>query len=160
MSYAVYPKDAGRKCWGVLLGDQTLILPAHGAGSACGGNISERDDTTLGIEKKTNPIFGKSRKEFVDLKLKEKPPRAPYFKHGGGQSSRRQAPDGRQPPVCRGGARSVCQVLTWGHRGGRADSGRRNRPTGEQDSLRARNDLMDDREALSSCICLIFPAPR
>lgn len=60
---------------------RTLILPAHGAGSACGGNVSERDDTTLGIEKKTNPIFGKSRKEFVDLKLKEKLPRPPYFKH-------------------------------------------------------------------------------
>jgi len=118
-SYAIYPKDAGGKCWGVFtgdalfvgargrtdlpdpektgenagllydavhrqivpLGDQTLILAAHGAGSACGGNISERDDTTLGIEKKTNPIFGKSRKEFVDLKLKEKLPRPPYFRH-------------------------------------------------------------------------------
>lgn len=65
----------------VPLGDQTLILPAHGAGSACGGNISERDDTTLGIERKTNPIFGKSRMEFVDLKLNEKLPRPPYFKH-------------------------------------------------------------------------------
>lgn len=119
MSYAIYPKDAGGKCWGVFtgdalfvgasgrtdlpdpdkaaenagllydsvnrqivpLGDQTSILPAHGAGSACGGNIAERDDTTLGIEKKTNPIFSKSRMEFVDLKLKETLPRPPYFKH-------------------------------------------------------------------------------
>lgn len=117
--YAVYPKDAGEKCWGVFtgdalfvgetgrtdlpdpqktgenagllydamhakitpLGDQALILPAHGAGSACGGNISDRDDTTLGIEKETNPVFKKSRMEFVDLKVKEKLPRPPYFKH-------------------------------------------------------------------------------
>ncbi len=63
------------------LGDQALVLPAHGAGSACGGNISERDDTTLGIEKKTNPVFSKSRKEFIDAKLQEKLPRPPYFRH-------------------------------------------------------------------------------
>lgn len=119
MCYAVYPKDAGEKCWGVFtgdalfvgetgrtdlpdpaktgenagllydaihrkitpLGEQTLVLPAHGAGSACGGNISDRDDTTLGIEKATNPVFIKSRMDFVDLKLKEKLPRPPYFAH-------------------------------------------------------------------------------
>lgn len=63
------------------LGDQTLILPAHGAGSACGANISERDDTTLGIEKKTNPVFTQSRKEFIERKLREKLPRPPYFSH-------------------------------------------------------------------------------
>ncbi len=63
------------------LGDQALVLPAHGAGSACGGNISERDDTTLGIEKKTNPVFSKSRKEFIDAKLQDKLPRPPYFRH-------------------------------------------------------------------------------
>lgn len=63
------------------LGDQTLVFPAHGAGSACGGNISDRDDTTLGIEKATNPVFSKSRMEFVELKLNEKLPRPPYFAH-------------------------------------------------------------------------------
>ena len=63
------------------LGDQALVLPAHGAGSACGGNISERDDTTLGIERATNPVFKKSRKEFIDKKLGEKLPRPPYFSH-------------------------------------------------------------------------------
>ena len=31
------------------LGDQALVLPAHGAGSACGGNVADRDHTTLGI---------------------------------------------------------------------------------------------------------------
>jgi hydroxyacylglutathione hydrolase len=74
------------------LGDQALVLPAHGSGSACGGNISTRDDTTVGIEKATNPVFKKSRTEFIDLKVGEKLPRPPYFSHmeqvnlGGGRT--------------------------------------------------------------------------
>ncbi|PKO64363.1 MAG: hypothetical protein CVU22_24660 [Betaproteobacteria bacterium HGW-Betaproteobacteria-16] len=119
MSYAVYVKDGGDKCWGVFtgdtlfvgdtgrtdlsdaekagenagmlydsihrriapLGDHTLLFPAHGAGSACGGNISERDDSTLGIEKGTNPVFSKSRLDFVAHKLSVKMARPPYFLH-------------------------------------------------------------------------------
>lgn len=63
------------------LGDQTLLFPAHGSGSACGGNISKRDDSTLGIEKETNLVFKVSRMEFVDHKVSEKLPRPPYFSH-------------------------------------------------------------------------------
>ncbi|KIO48127.1 rhodanese-like domain-containing protein [Nitrosospira sp. NpAV] len=63
------------------LGDQTLLFPAHGSGSACGGNISKRDDSTLGIEKETNLVFKVSRMEFVDHKMAEKLPRPPYFSH-------------------------------------------------------------------------------
>lgn len=63
------------------LGDQALLFPAHGAGSACGGNISERDDSTLGIEKGTNPVFRKSRADFVAHKLSENMARPPYFVH-------------------------------------------------------------------------------
>lgn len=119
VTYAVYVKDAGEKCWGAFtgdalfigdtgrtdlpdpdktgenagilydsihrkiapLGDQTLLFPAHGSGSACGGNISDRDDSTLGIEKGMNPVFKKSRQEFVEHKLAEKMARPPYFRH-------------------------------------------------------------------------------
>jgi hydroxyacylglutathione hydrolase len=119
MSYAVYPKDSGGKCWGVFtgdalfvgdtgrtdlsapektadnagilydsvhaklspLGDHTLIFPAHGAGSACGANISERDDTTLGLERATNAVFTKRRAQFIEHKVQEKLPRPPYFSH-------------------------------------------------------------------------------
>lgn len=63
------------------LGDQALVFPAHGAGSACGGNISDRDDSTLGLEKRTNPVFLMSRAEFVEHKRSEKLPRPPYFAH-------------------------------------------------------------------------------
>ena len=32
------------------LGDEVLIFPAHGAGSVCGGDISQREESTLGLE--------------------------------------------------------------------------------------------------------------
>lgn len=63
------------------LGDQALLFPAHGSGSACGGNISSRDDSTLGIERATNPVFTKSRNGFTQYKLAEKMARPPYFRH-------------------------------------------------------------------------------
>jgi hydroxyacylglutathione hydrolase len=63
------------------LGDQTLIYPAHGSGSVCGGNIADRDDSTLGLEKLYNPVFQKSRDDFIALKVNERIPRPPYFSH-------------------------------------------------------------------------------
>ena len=65
----------------VPLGDQALLYPAHGSGSSCGANISDRDDSTLGLEKETNPVFTQNRGEFVDHKLAEKMARPPYFRH-------------------------------------------------------------------------------
>jgi hydroxyacylglutathione hydrolase len=61
------------------LGDQTLLFPAHASGSVCGGNIADRDESTLGLERLYNPVFRKSRDEFVAAKLKERIPRPPYF---------------------------------------------------------------------------------
>jgi hydroxyacylglutathione hydrolase len=61
------------------LGDQALLWPAHGSGSVCGGNIAERDDSTLGLERISNPAFVKTREQFMDAKLKERIPRPPYF---------------------------------------------------------------------------------
>jgi hydroxyacylglutathione hydrolase len=61
------------------LGDQTHLYPAHGAGSVCGGNIADRDQSTLGLERGYNPVFTKSRAEFVRAKIDERIPRPPYF---------------------------------------------------------------------------------
>jgi hydroxyacylglutathione hydrolase len=61
------------------LGDQTIIWPAHGAGSVCGGNIAERDDSTLGLERLSNPAFTMTREKFMAAKLHERIPRPPYF---------------------------------------------------------------------------------
>lgn len=63
----------------VALGDQTLLYPGHGAGSVCGGNIAERDESTIGLERGYNPVFTKSREEFIRTKIAERIPRPPYF---------------------------------------------------------------------------------
>ncbi|WP_257463322.1 MBL fold metallo-hydrolase [Archangium lipolyticum] len=61
------------------LGDQTLVFPAHGAGSMCGGHIDDRALTTLGIERQRNPVFVLGREDFIAHKLRERLPRPPYF---------------------------------------------------------------------------------
>ncbi len=61
------------------LGDQTLLYPAHGSGSVCGGNIAEYDESTLGFERTYNPVFISSKVEFIKKKVKERIPRPPYF---------------------------------------------------------------------------------
>lgn len=63
------------------LGDQTLIFPAHGAGSVCGGNIEDYDQSTIGFERTYNPVFKLSREEFMTAKAKERMPRPPYFRN-------------------------------------------------------------------------------
>lgn len=61
------------------LGDHTLLFPGHGAGSVCGGAIADRDQSTLGIEQASNPVFTLSRDAFIRHKLAERLPRPPYF---------------------------------------------------------------------------------
>jgi len=61
------------------LGDQTLLYPAHGSGSVCGGKIAEYDESTLGFERTYNPVFISSKEQFIRHKLDERIPRPPYF---------------------------------------------------------------------------------
>jgi len=62
------------------LGEGVMVCPAHGAGSVCGGKISEREISTLGIERATNPMLRLSEKEFVAYKVAEKHQTPPYFR--------------------------------------------------------------------------------
>jgi hydroxyacylglutathione hydrolase len=62
------------------LGDGVLLCPAHGAGSVCGGAISEREWSTLGLERLHNPLLQKTRDEFIKSKGAERLERPPYFK--------------------------------------------------------------------------------
>lgn len=65
----------------VPLGEQAILWPAHGAGSVCGGNIADRDESTLGLERSYNPVFTLGRDEFIAAKVEERIPRPPYFTH-------------------------------------------------------------------------------
>jgi hydroxyacylglutathione hydrolase len=62
------------------LGDGVILAPAHGAGSVCGGNISAREISTLGIEKATNPILQMDRRSFVEMKMNETHEYPKYFR--------------------------------------------------------------------------------
>jgi hydroxyacylglutathione hydrolase len=63
------------------LGDGVILCPAHGAGSLCGGAISKREYSTLGLERIQNPALQKTDKEeFIKFKREEKLEFPPYFK--------------------------------------------------------------------------------
>ena len=52
------------------LNDDVIIYPGHGAGSACGKNMSKETQDTLGNQKKTNyALQAKSKEEFINQVL-------------------------------------------------------------------------------------------
>jgi hydroxyacylglutathione hydrolase len=63
------------------LGDGVIIHPAHGAGSVCGKDISDREFSTIGFEKANNIWLGMSEEIFVESKVRQRLTRALYFKH-------------------------------------------------------------------------------
>lgn len=63
------------------LGNQTVLCPAHGAGSVCGADIREQDYTTIGYELQTNPSLQfKNKEDFLKYKVSELLYTPPYFK--------------------------------------------------------------------------------
>lgn len=61
------------------LGDPVILYPAHGAGSFCGAKIASRKFSTIGYERKHNPIFQMNRDEFIRYKGNEHHYKPPYF---------------------------------------------------------------------------------
>ena len=61
------------------LGDHVIVYPAHAAGSICGNHISDRDVTTVGIERKTNPLLKLIREDFIRNRVENRMLRPPYF---------------------------------------------------------------------------------
>lgn len=78
----------------LALGDHVLIYPAHGAGSVCGGGLSDREFSTLGHERLTNPTlkFIGDRDAFVRHKLNEHHYKPPYFSYMEKRNSAGDAP--------------------------------------------------------------------
>ncbi|MEM0449350.1 MAG: rhodanese-like domain-containing protein [Methanomassiliicoccales archaeon] len=81
----------------IPLGDGCMVLPGHGAGSVCGGDISERPFSTIGLEKKNNPMLNLSEEDFVRLKMEEQLDRPPYFRRMETLNLRKHAPLQRLP---------------------------------------------------------------
>lgn len=64
------------------LGDQTILYPAHGAGSVCGESMAAREFSTLGYERAHNTILQMTdRDEFVEFKATEFHHMPMYFEH-------------------------------------------------------------------------------
>ena len=62
------------------LGDGVIVCPAHGAGSVCGGEIADHPFTTIGYERKTNPVLGLGKEGFIAKRITESPYIPPYFR--------------------------------------------------------------------------------
>lgn len=64
----------------IKLGDQTLLYPAHGAGSVCGSGMADREFSSIGHERQNNPRLQiEDREAFIEAKLAEHHEKPPYF---------------------------------------------------------------------------------
>ncbi len=64
----------------MTLPDETRVFPGHGAGSACGKNLSTETQSTIGEQKATNyALLAESKQQFVDLVTEGQPPAPSYF---------------------------------------------------------------------------------
>lgn len=63
------------------LNDDIIVYPAHGAGSACGKNLSKQTSDTLGNQKKTNYALrvGLTKEQFINELLTGLTPPPSYF---------------------------------------------------------------------------------
>ena len=61
------------------LPDSVHVYPGHGAGSLCGTGMSERAESTLGYERRTNPLFRLTEEAFVAEILRTLPPMPTYY---------------------------------------------------------------------------------
>ncbi len=64
----------------LALPDSTIVFPAHGAGSACGKNLSTDTSSTIGEQRRTNyALLAPDRESFVSLVTEGQPPAPSYF---------------------------------------------------------------------------------
>jgi len=62
------------------LPDESLVYPAHGAGSLCGKALSKETVSTLGEQRRSNyALQPMSKEEFVELVTADQPDAPPYF---------------------------------------------------------------------------------
>lgn len=81
------------------LGDGVVLCPAHGGGSVCGGNISDRAVSSLGFERAHQELLGADRDAFVKAKRAEEHLVPPYFRRMEAWNLRGSAPVHARVPV-------------------------------------------------------------
>ena len=100
----------------MLLSDDVLVYPAHGAGSLCGKGLSDQKVSTIGAEKRDNwSLKNMSQEEFITELLRDQPFIPKYFtydvelnKKGAGsfEESIIKIPN-REPVTCQNCAKSL-----------------------------------------------------
>jgi hydroxyacylglutathione hydrolase len=76
----------------LTLPDRVTVLPAHGAGSSCGKNLSAELTSTIGEQRRTNPSLAPmSVDAFVDLITDGQPAVPPYFSTDAAMNKRAHA---------------------------------------------------------------------
>ena len=64
------------------LPDETLVYPAHGAGSMCGKQLSDEEVSTLGEQRRYNyALQPMDEEQFVELVTADQPEAPAYFVH-------------------------------------------------------------------------------
>jgi hydroxyacylglutathione hydrolase len=61
------------------LGDEVIVCPAHGAGSACGSAIADRVWTTAGLERRVSPKLQYTQRDEFVTEVARELERPPYF---------------------------------------------------------------------------------
>ncbi len=87
------------------LPDETRVYPGHGAGSACGKNLSADTWSTMGEQRETNyALAAPDRRTFIDLVTEGQPPAPEYFAYDAVLNrQQRELLDETTPP----------EALTW-----------------------------------------------
>jgi hydroxyacylglutathione hydrolase len=74
------------------LPDQTLVYPAHGAGSLCGKQLSSDTVSSLGDQRRLNyALQPMSKEEFIQLVTADQPDAPPYFTYDAILNTRERA---------------------------------------------------------------------
>lgn len=81
----------------LLLGDQLIVCPSHGAGSVCGKSISNRIWTTIGLERLHNPKLQFVNELSFIKAVAEELDKPPYFSKMKSQNTNGQIPEFKEP---------------------------------------------------------------
>jgi hydroxyacylglutathione hydrolase len=99
----------------LTLPDETVVYPAHGAGSLCGRQMSAGSSSTIGIQRRTNyALLARTPEEFVHLLTDDLPPRPEYFQREVELNKRGAAPLAELPALKGFTAKEVVELAKQG----------------------------------------------